>query len=109
MEINGKEYLKTKQVQLGGKTYQELKSADIMRPETIYLDETDKVVEDWNTHYALSVKYAMCVLSLHDKPIMDYTLTLNEDEFIIENGKLVILNDKKRAIFEKHIRPSDSV
>ena len=109
MEINGKEYLKTKQVHLGGKVYQELKSADIMRPETIYLYETGEVVKDWNTHYALSVKYAMCVLSLHGKPIMDCTLTLDEDEFVIENGKLVILNEKKRAIFEKHIRPSDSV
>ena len=106
--INGKEYLATKKVQLGDKVYQELKSADIMRPETVYLDEAGKVVEDWATYYALSVKYAMCVLTLHGHLMLDNTLTLNEDEFVIENGKLVILNEKKRAIFEKYIRQSNS-
>jgi hypothetical protein len=101
-KISGKEYLATKRVQLGDKVYQELKSADIMRPETVYLDEAGKVVEDWATYYALSVKYAMCVLSLHGHLILDDTLTLEEDEFAIENGKLVIFNDEKRAIFEKY-------
>ena len=35
--------------------------------------------------------------------VMDYRLTLDESESIIENGKLVILNDEKCAIFNKCI------
>ena len=104
--FDGVEYFETEIVTLKGKEYQELKSVDYMKPSTIYAEKKDGILEpikDRDIRYALLVKYAMCVLTLHGKLILDYTLTLREEEFVVENGKLVILNEQKRAIFDKYV------
>jgi len=107
--IEDKKYLKSKIITLKGKKYQELIliSGSIMQSDIIYAEiingELD-VVKDWETYYALRVKYAICVLSMHGVLMMDYTLALNEDEFVIQNGKLVILNETKRAIFDTYTK-----
>ena len=105
--IDGKEYFATKIVTFKGKEYQELKSTDVMRPSTRYAERINgklKSITCWDIEYALRVKYAMCVLAMHGTSIMDYTLTLNEYEFDIQNGKLVILNEEERAIFNKYTK-----
>ena len=105
--VDGVKYFETKTVTFKGKEYKELKSTDVTKPSVLYgevIDGKFTPLKDGDTVYALSVKYAMCVLSLHGYPIMDYALMLDEDEFTIENGKLVILNGKKREIFDRHIK-----
>jgi len=105
--FEGVEYFETDIVTLKGKEYQELKSVDYMKPRTIYAEKKDgklEPIKDWATAYALRVKYAMCVLTLHGHLILDNTLTLGEEEFVVENGKLAILNEQKRAIFEQYVR-----
>ena len=104
--IDGKEYFATKIVTLKDKEYQEFKSVDYMNPGVQYAEIVNgefELVKDWDTFYALSVKYAMCVLTLHGKLILDYTLNLDENEFIVQNGKLIILNEEKRAIFDRYV------
>jgi hypothetical protein len=104
--IDGEEFYFSEIVTLKGKEYQEFKCKDIRAPSIQYTEIVDgklKIVEDKDICYALMVKNAMCVLSLHGVRIMDYTLHLHESEFNIENGKLVILNDRKRAIFDKYM------
>jgi hypothetical protein len=104
--IDGEEYHFSRIVTLKGKEYQELKSGGHY-PSIKYAEIVDgklKTLEDKDISYALLVKNAMCVLSLHGVRTMDYTHRLHESEFNIENGKLVILNDKKRAIFDMYMR-----
>jgi len=104
--IDDKKYYESKTVTLKGKKYKELLSLDPMKPSVLYADINDRelsIIKDWNIFYALRIKYAMCVLSLHGVIIMDYTLNLDEDEFLIENGKLVILNKDKLAIFNRYV------
>jgi hypothetical protein len=104
--IDGKEYYCFQIVTLKGKEYQELRSREayysIKYGEIV--NGKSVLVEDKDIYYALLVKNAICVLSLHGVPIMDYTLHLDESEFNIENGKLVILNDKKREIFDRYMQ-----
>jgi hypothetical protein len=103
--IDGEKYHCSGTVSLKGKEYQELKGEGNY-PSIQYAEIVDgklKKIEDKDISYALRVKNAMCVLSLHGVLIMDYTLRLDESEFNIENGKLVILNEKKRAIFDKYM------
>jgi|GEM_PF-6253011 len=104
--IDGDRYLTTKIVTLKGKEYQELKSADIMKPSTKYAEFINGelvLVRDRDTFYALLIKYAMCALSLHGTLIMDYTLMLDEDEFAVKNGELYIFNEQKRSIFNQKV------
>ena len=47
----------------------------------------------------------MCVLTMHGVLIMDMKpLMLDENEFVIENGNLVILNEGKRNYFNYLIK-----
>ena len=106
--IDGKEHYETKIVTLKGKQYQELKSIAPMFPYTKYteiiVDGKLELINDWDIEYALRVKYAMCVLALHGVLIMDHCFMLDEDEFVIKNGKLVILNKEKRGTFDYMIK-----
>ena len=104
IKIEGEEFFVTKRVSYKGQNYIEIKSTNYLRPKTIYIDKSGKAVKDWATHFALSLIYCTCVLSLHGKPVMDFTLNLDENEFTIERGKLNILNKEKKAIFEKYVQ-----
>jgi len=76
--INGQDYLATRTVTLKGKKYQEFHSADIMRPDIIYFENTGKkqeLVDDWNIYYALRKKYAICEKSLHGELIINWYAT----------------------------------
>ena len=102
--IDGVVHVETKTVTYKSKEYKELKSAILDSPSVLYgevIDGNFIPVNDRDTLYALRVMNAMCVLALHGYLIMDYTLNLYESEFIIDNGKLFILNDEKRKIFDE--------
>ena len=103
--IDGVAHFETKTVTYKGKEYKEVKS-DIAYsdPSTLYgevIEGNFIPVNDKDTWYALRVMNAMCVLAQHGCLIMDYNLNLHESEFVIDNGKLVILNDEKRKIFDE--------
>ena len=109
--IDGIEYFETKLVTLKGTEYQELRSTNPIKPSVLYAEIIDgnlSPITDDDIGYALMVKYAMCILSLHGYPVMDRTLTLNEDEFEVRNGKLLILNEEKRAIFDRYIKKENN-
>ena len=103
-EIEGIKYIETKTVTYKGKKYIKLASANVREPSVLYgefIDGDFIPINDRDTRFALAIVDGMCILSLHGMVILDYHLGLYEHEFYIENGKLVILNDNKRKIFDK--------
>ena len=100
-DIDGKEYLATRVVSLNGKKYQELCSADILRPDILYAENIDKLnlVEDWETYYALRKKYAIDERSLHGEIIVCLK-GLEVDEVKISLDEV---NDNLAILFESDV------
>ena len=60
LTINGKEFLATKLVRLNDIVYQELASADPLKPEFVYIEQSSgKIVTDKATFLALREKYCL--------------------------------------------------
>jgi len=81
--IDSREYLATNIRTLNGKKYQELCSANIMRPDILYLENLDgksELVDDWDVYYALKKKYAICEQSLNGKLLLCSSYSISYDD-----------------------------
>ena len=56
--INNCEFYATKRVRLNDQVYQEYKTTDPMRPDTIYIDSTGEIVDE-KTHAQLKEKFGI--------------------------------------------------
>jgi len=105
--MDNQRFIQSKVVTLKGKDYQEFKSADIMNPRTRYAEIVDDdfiLADDRDICLALREKYSYDVRTLFGTLILDGGgLMLDEDEFVVDNGELIILDERKRAIFNKTV------
>ena len=109
--IDGEAYLEIETVSFKGKEYKKLVKTG-MRPGTKFAEIINGdflPVEDKDIYYSLRL-ITSDVLSLHGVLILDGpSLYLNEDDFVLEKGELVILNDNKRSVFEKYTKEKSNL
>ena len=107
--VNGKKFFKTKLVKLDGVVYQELASADPMKPDFQYLDQTNgKLVSDHKTYIALREKYCLDKRRLYGDFVFDSGRFLEQTDWETELRSIPFFKDieieyvDKPVSFEKY-------